>query len=180
MNNSSITLKDILMKPNDTSEGLTDSQWDTLSAKIKKEIKGIKWTLSKPDLTQKAAELLDIKIPDILINSWKKEEAIQKIIKESITSPEDTFYIELVEHTVKSEHQPYIEISVKGLPPKKINFLLSILCNLKGFILKIKGGEIREIQTGNCEVEGSFKYEDLTLAKKNFVPVKLPGTIHLQ
>lgn len=180
MNKSTVTLKDVLFKPSDKQIEQTDGQWNKLATKIKDEIKDIKWTASLPDLTQKAGELLDIKIPDILISSWKKEQAIKKIIKESIASPEEVFYIELVDHTIKSEHHPYIEIVVKGIPPKKIEFLVIVQFNLKGFILNIKNGVIKKIQTGSCEVEGYFKYQDLILAKKNLSSFKLPGIMPLQ
>jgi hypothetical protein len=65
----------------------------------------------------------------------------------------------------------------KGVVLKKIDFLLSILFKLKGFVLKIKDGKIEEIQTGNCQIEGTFKYQDITLARKELSPIKLPGTI---
>ncbi len=178
MSKLSTTLSDIFDVSRDDSSK-PDGQWDKLTAKIKEEIKDVKWPGSLPDISKKAGELLNIKIPDILVTSWKKEQAVQNIIGESASSPDETFYIELVEHTIKSEHHPYIELIVKGMALKKIEFLLSILFKLKGFVLKIKDGAIEEIQTGNCEIEGAFKYQDITLARKKLSPVKLPGTIHL-
>ena len=147
--------------------------------KIKEEIKGIKWTASAPELTKKAAELLNIKVPDILLDGWKKEEELKKILKESSASPDESFYLELIEHTIKSEHHPYIEIIIKGAPVKKIEFLVIISFNLKGIVLKIKEGVIKEIQAGTCEIEGEFAYQNLTLAKKNLSPLKLPLSVQL-
>lgn len=176
MSSPSVILSDIFGVSRDGSSQ-QDSPWDKLSGKIKEEIKDIKWPASLSGFSKKTGELLNIKIPDILVASWKKEQAVQDIIDESATSPDETFYIELVEHTIKSEHHPYIELIAKGMVLKKIDFLLSILFKLKGFVLKIKDGTIEEIQTGNCEIEGTFKYQDITLARKELSPIKLPGTI---
>ncbi len=179
MNNSSLTLQDVFFTPGEKTAEHNGNQWDKLESRIKEEIKGIKWTASAPELTKKAGELLNINIPDILIESWQKEQAIQKLIKESAASPGETFYIELIEHTIKSEHHPYIEIIFKEIPVKKIEFLLFVLFKLKGFVLKIKEGIITEIQTGSCEIEGEFTYQDIKLAKKAFSPLTLPGVIQL-
>ncbi len=176
MNNSTVTLKDIFYG-SENPPAKKEVQWDKLESKIKEEIKGIKWTASAPELTEKVDDLLNIKVPGILIEGWKKEEDLQKTLKESSASPDETFYLELFEHTIKSEHHPYIEIMIKGVSVKKIEFLVSISFNLKGIVLKIKEGVIKEIQAGNCEIEGEFDYQDLTLAKKKLSPIKLPGTI---
>ena len=49
--------------------------------------------------------------------------------------------------------------------------------NLKGFLLKIQNGAIREMQTGQCEAKGTIKYGGLTIAEKKLEPIKLPFSI---
>src|SRR5437899_2870689 len=43
------------------------AEWKTFQERISKEVKGVKWTAAMPDLAQKVCELLDIKIPNILV-----------------------------------------------------------------------------------------------------------------
>lgn len=179
MNDSSVTLYDIFDLSDEDTNNQTVNRWDKLASKIRDEIKDVKWTASIPELSQKIGDLLNIKVPDIFIASWKKEQELQKVINESESAPDEVFYVELAEHTIKSEHHPYIEIIVEEVQVKKIEFLLSILFKTKGFILKICNGLIEEIQTGNCEVEGTFGYKDLILAKKKLSPIKMPGKISL-
>ena len=163
------------MTKGSNQDGESGVQWKKLKEKINEEISEVKWTATVPDLTEKIADLLDIKIPEIWLASWKKQLEIRETIQDSIESPDKTFYVELAEHTINSEHRPYIEISLKEAVVKKFEFVLSAIFKLKGFVLKIKDGAINEIQTGNCRVEGSLKYQDLTLAKKELSPIKLPG-----
>jgi hypothetical protein len=143
------------------------------------EIHGVKWTAGLPDVMEKVAGLFDIEIPSIMLRAWKKSDEIEKAIEESKEAPETTTYVELIEHTVKSEHHPSVEIDVNGLPVKKLEFTVALSLTLKGVILKIQHGEITQMQTGSCEVMGTISYGTLELAKKQLEPFKLPGSIDL-
>src|SRR5262249_24608678 len=99
--------------------------------------------------------------------------------EESKNDPESARYLELVEHTITSEHHPYIEVRVKGAPVRKIEFTAQLLMRLKGFILKVQAGRIAEIQTGTCELEGTIEYKGLMIAKESLRPIGLPGSIQI-
>jgi hypothetical protein len=66
---------------------------------------------------------------------------------------------------------------IKDLPVKKIEFPVKLVFNLKGFVLRVKGGAITEIQTGACEVKGTVSYAGQVIAEKKLSPIKLPGSI---
>lgn len=172
------TLKEIFALTPETEQKDSKENWNKIKAKIDEEIKGIKWIKFTPDLVKNIGELLNIPIPDLFIDSWKKGKAIQDALSESKQSPEKTIEIELVDHTIESEHKPYIEIRIKGIPqPKKINFIIEVSFDLKGFILKIQNGSICEIQPGTCEITGTFKCENILIAEKKSETFKLPGSI---
>lgn len=172
------TLKDIFEDSLDYSQNGSKERLTDLKEQINKEIKGIKWVKITPDLVKNLGELLNIKIPDIFISSWEKGKAIQDALSESEQSPEKTIEIELADHTIESVHKPCIEIRIKGIPqPKKINFTVKVSFELKGFILKIRNGSICEIQSGSCEITGTFKCENILIAEKKSEKIKLPGSI---
>jgi hypothetical protein len=50
---------------------------------------------------------------------------------------------------------------------------------LKGFILKIQGGRIKAIHTGECQWTGMVRCEDLILAEEKGASFPLPGVIDL-
>ena len=66
---------------------------------------------------------------------------------------------------------------IKDLPVKKIEFLVKLVFNLKGFVLKVKAGAIEEIQTGACEVKGTISYAGQVIVEKKLTPIKLPGRL---
>jgi hypothetical protein len=155
----------------------SDDAWQAFQEKVGKEIKGIKWTATVPDLAPKVCELLDIKIPDVLATAWKKVTDIQAVMEKSKKTPDEIVYLELAQHTINSEHKPSIDVKIKGATVKKIELVIQLGFNLKGFLLKIQNGAITEMQTGQCEAKGTIKYGGLTIAEKKLAPIKLPFSI---
>jgi hypothetical protein len=155
----------------------SDDRWQAFQDKVNSEVKKIKWTATMPDLAPKVCELLNIKIPDVLITAWKKVKDIQAIMEKSKKTPDETVYLELAQHTIKSEHKPSIDVKIKGATVKKIEMVIQLGFDLKGFLLKIQNGAIKEVQTGQCEAKGTIKYGGLTVAERKLQPLKLPFSI---
>lgn len=176
MADSPTTLRDVFELPEPRAPERSSEGWKEFKGKIIKEVKGIKLA-SMPDLTKKFGELFDIPIPDIFLVSWKKANALQSLLEESRKSPETVMNIELGEHTIVSQHKPSIEVKIQNATVKKLEFTLRLGFILKGFNLKIQNGEIREMQTGVCEVKGTVEYDKLTIAEKKLAPITLPGSI---
>lgn len=170
------TLRQVFSLPEKESDPADDG-WQAFQERVNKEIKGIKWTSATPDLAAKVGELLDVKIPDVLITAWKKVKDIQAVLEKSKATPDETIYLELAQHTINSEHKPSIDVKIKGATVKKIELVIQLGFNLKGFLLKIQNGAISEVQTGQCEAKGTIKYGGLTVAEKRLEPIKLPFSI---
>jgi hypothetical protein len=173
---SAPTLRQIFELPEKDTDP-ADDRWQAFQEKVSKEVKGIKWTATIPDLAPKVCELLDIKIPDVLTAAWKKVADIQAVMEKSKKTPDETIYLELAQHTINSEHKPSIDVKIKGATVKKIALVIQLGFNLKGFLLKIQNGAITELQTGQCEAKGTIKYGGLTIAEKKLEPIKLPFSI---
>jgi hypothetical protein len=172
------TLRQIFELPEKDTDP-SDDRWQAFQEKVGKEVKGIKWTATIPDLAPKVCELLDIKISDVLAAAWKKVADIQAVLEKSKKTPDEIIYLELAQHTINSEHKPSIDVKIKGATVKKIELVIQLGFNLKGFLLKIQNGAITEMQTGQCEAKGTIKYAGLTIAEKKLEPIKLPFSIHM-
>ena len=154
-----------------------DDNWQAFRKKLAEETQGIKWTTAMPDLGAKIGELLDIKIHDMLLTAWKKVEAVRQALEESKQTPDKASYLDLSEHTVDYETKPFIEVKIKRASVKKLTLTVAVNLKVKGFGVKVQNGLIRELRTGKCEGKGLIKYEQLTIAEKEFEPIKFPFTI---
>lgn len=179
MSNSAITVREVFDVPEPGSPAESSPRWQTFQQWMGEEVKGIK-SAAMPDVAAKIAELLEIPIPGIFLTSWKKSDAIRELLDESRKTPEAIMHLELAEHTINSQHKPHIEIRIKNTCVKKIEFTLKLLFKLKGFILRIQNGVIREMQAGTCEIKGTLEYQGLAIVEKKLAPINLPATIPLE
>ncbi len=170
------TVREIFALPEKDTDPRSD-EWKEFQERIRKEVKGIKWTTAMPELAEKVCELLDIKIPNILVAGWKKAKELQTVLEKSKATPDEVAYLELAEHTINSDHKPSIDVRIKGATVKKIELGVQLGFKLEGFVLKIQNGDIKEIQTGQCEAKGTIKYGTLMIAEKKLEPIKLPFSI---
>ena len=172
------SLRDAFQVPEKASDKGTE-HWQAFQDKLKQETKGIKWTAAMPDLGAKICELLDIKIHDILMTAWKKADALRQALADSKTDPERSIYLDLAEHSIDYETQPFIDVKIKGASVKKITLTVMLNLKLRGFTLKVQNGAICEIQTGSCDGKGTIKYEKLAIAEKKLSPIKFPLMIKI-
>jgi hypothetical protein len=175
---SAPTLRQIFSLPEKETDP-SDDNWKAFQKKVAKEVKGVKWIASMPDLAPKVCELLDIKVPDVLISAWKKVQDLQKVLAESKNTPDKIVYLELAEHTIDYQTKPSIDVKIRSAVVKKLELPIQLGFKLRGFVLKIQNGRIREMQTGHCEARGTIKYGSLTVAEKKLEPIRLPLSIKI-
>lgn len=169
------TVREIFALPEPGSPEQSEG-WKKFEEKISREVKSIK-TASMPDLAAKIRELFDIPIPDIFLTSWTKANVLQNFLTESRKDPETVMELELAEHTINSQHRPHIEVCIKDTPDKRIDFTLRLIFRLKGFVLKIQDGAIKEMRTGRCDARGTLEYHGLVIAEKMLAPINLPAIV---
>src|SRR4030095_10212179 len=175
MSTQDVTLRQVFSLPEKDATDPEPDRWKSFQAAVSKEVKTIKWPAAMAAVAEKVCELFDVRLPDLFLISWRKADDIRKALAESKKTPEATKYLELVEHVTRSEHHPYIEARIGKAPVKKIEFKVKLTFGLKGFVLKIKAGEIEEMLTGRCEGEGKVDYAGLTIAEKRLSPIALPA-----
>jgi hypothetical protein len=123
--------------------------------------------------------LMNTRIEDILIPAWNKYLPLRKYRDKERYPPDKTVMVPIFEHTVRSEHQPYIELLINDQPVGRINFFISISLVLRGIILVVRDARIKEVKTGECSAKGKVSCEGILIIDKTSETVRLPGTISL-
>ena len=172
-----VTLRDVFELPTDGQPDAEPDRWKQVQERVRKELKDVKLPAKMHDLGPKICELFEVPLPNILVTSWKKIGSVQAIVEKSKQSPDEVMYLELAQHSINCEQKPHLEMRIKELPVKKIEFLVKLLFNLKGFVLKVQNGAIQEIQSGACEIKGTVSYAGQVIVEKKLSPINLPGRI---
>ncbi len=151
----------------------------SLKERLSTDAKEIRWPMAFKEVVKKINDLLNIRVLDILAAAWNKYRELLKYAERNKYSPDETFLVQLAEHTIKSVHHPYIEILINDKPLGKIDFEIVVSLALKGIILEIRDGKIKEILTGSCKGKGTIKCEKFLILEKETESFPLPGSISL-
>jgi len=184
MNNAALTLIDIFSRgPESLQVKFPDPESVKAISNLKDRLmqagSRITFPVAMDEVKKGAQALMNIKIEDIFISAWNKYLPLRKYRDKEKYPPDKTVMVPLVEHTVKSEHKPYIELLVNDQPVDRINFSITISLVLKGMILVVRDARIWEVKTGECSAKGKLSCEGVLLLDKTSEPVQLPGTISL-
>ena len=171
------TIGDVFELPKPDESDPEPDRWEAVQKRIKEEVKEVKFPAAFSDLGPKICELFNVPLPNVLVTSWKKVDDLRVRLERSRSAPDKVEYLELAQHTINCDQKPYLEMRLKDMPVKKIQFNVKLVFTLKGFVLKIQGGAIQEIQTGACEVKGTISYAGQVIVDKKLAPIKLPGTL---
>ncbi len=180
MDSSEITLDQFFAMKEDALSTIESSKgMEALKEKIQKESTTIKWPVALNEITKKVRDLLSISVIDIMVKAWNKYRELLKYTDKEKYPPDVSVLVPLAEHTIKSEHKPYLEILINDKAVSRIDFDINISLILKGIILKIQDGKIKEIKTGSCKGKGNVKLEDFVIMEKETESISLPGSINL-
>ena len=123
--------------------------------------------------------LLDIGLGDILVRGWNKSYTLRQQLQKSAKTPGKEIFLQLVEHKIKSTHEPYVALLKNGQEVARLPFSISVELTLQGAVLRIRDGAVREIQTGQIKGKGSVKLGGATLIEKELEPIGVPGTFEV-
>jgi hypothetical protein len=151
------------LDPNSPNVELADDA--TVSSEAKKQAGVIEWTAASSSLIPEIAKLLDIPLPDLLVDFWQKAEEVEAALESSKESSEP-IEVSLYDSETEVSFDPYIEVRLNGVAPgRKIPFKIVLPLAFKGVVLTIRKGSIVDVAGGECAIEGSIKLGAVTVAK---------------
>ncbi len=139
----------------------------------------LQWPGAAGEIAAKTTDLLDMPLSGILFKVWNRAGILKKYVDPEKYGPDEVFLVELLDHTVKSTHRPYIDIRVNETPVRKIEFDVVLELAVHAVVLKVQDAKIRAIQTGSVKGSGKLSWQGLVLGEKKDVTLDLPGTVEL-
>ena len=120
---------------------------------------------------------LDTGVSTILATVWNKRKEIQKYGDVAKYPPDKVNYVGLLPHDVKWSIEPTVRVSVNHGPYKDIKFTLEGKFHIEGMELRIQGGRIMGIHSGQWWLEGKLTSGKFTLAERKSDKQRLPGEV---
>ncbi len=135
------------------------------------------WPAALGEAMKKTDDLLDVSILEVLASAWTTAGILREYADAKKHPPNESTVVPLVTHTIKSVHNPYVELLIGEKPVGRVNFEADLELTLEGVLLTIRGGHIVEMRVGSCQASGSLSCEGITIAQTKSKPVMLPGFI---
>jgi hypothetical protein len=137
------------------------------------------WPDAFDEISRKVVDLLDMNLIDLLLGAWNKYQGLKKYLDKEKYPPTQSVLVPLGEHTVRSEHRPYVEVLINDEVVARITFQVALVFTVRGVLLLVQDGRIRSVKTGEIKGKGTVKCEEALLLEQDFRTVSLPGTVDL-
>jgi hypothetical protein len=178
-----VTLQQLLAAPEPGTwprEELERSrEFSGLRQALAAEAPALAWAGAFDKVAAEIPKLFQVSAADIMVKAWNNFRILFKYLNREHYPPDEVIYLELGEHTVKSEHHPHIEVILNGKTIKKIPFHILLSLTIKEVTLKIQDGKIKEITPVSCEGKGVCKLGEFVLLERKTGPVPFPAKIDL-
>ena len=122
-------------------------------------------------------EALDIPVADLLIGAWQRARDLRAALETTRESDGATVLVPLLAHAISSEHRPYVDVVVEGVPLARLVFPVKVEFRLEGVVVRVRQGRIAEILAGTVKVKGTVKFGDFVLFEKALAPISIPGVL---
>jgi hypothetical protein len=131
-------------------------------------------------LIKNLGELLSNDIPtEILAESWKKGKTLLQYCDKEKYPPDKKSLVPILQHTIKTSHEPSMEVSIHGQPIGSLTVKLEASFLIKGGMLEVQDGKIKKILTGDIEGTCRLQFMGVPIMEKKTV-FRIPGEYDLK
>lgn len=182
-NTTTLTLGNILLagttKVSDRlGAGLTQGpEANHIKAALTKAAPGLPLSVLLDGVSRAVQDVLDVPVTDVLVGAWERARDLRAALETTRRSPSASALVPLVAHAISSEHRPYVDVVVGGVPLTRLVFPVSVKFGLEGVVVRVQQGRITEILAGTVKIKGTVKFGDFVLFEKSLAPIPIPGAL---
>jgi hypothetical protein len=128
-------------------------------------------------ISKAVQDALDVPVADVLIGAWQRARDLRAAFETTRESANATVLVPLLGHAITSEHRPYVDIVVEGVPLARLVFPVKVEFRLEGVVVRVRQGQVADILAGSVTVKGTLKFGDFVLLERALAPISIPGVL---
>ena len=168
-------LSEKLAKTLDTSEEAAE-----IKAALAKAVPGLPLGPIVEGVSKGLHDALDVPISSVLGSAWNRARELRAAILQTRDSDKAAVLVPLLDHTITSEHRPYVDVMVNGAAIARLVFPLKLALQVEGAVLRVAKGRITDVMAGQLTVKATLKFAEFVLFEKALSPIPIPGTLPLE
>lgn len=153
---------------------------DEVMPEIKRRLAGVPgldWSTVASSIGAELYEALEIGLDQILVSAWQHHDPLVRALAPDRLPGHHVHLLPLAEHTVRTVHQPSVELLVSDRALARFRFDVNLALTLRGAVLKMRGRHVREISAGTCRGRGELSCGGVRLVEADPHPFALAGLI---
>jgi hypothetical protein len=175
-----LTLGEMLLKtPDEAKAVLERPALDEVRSRLAVRT-NLGWPTIAGACAQALQSALDVKLLDVLVGGWTKLVQLQAYLDRDRYPPAQLCPFPLVQHTIRSIHNPRVEVLLNEQPIEEIVFELEFLLTIEGIVLNIRDGRIVAIGSGTYAGGGALKFKGFVLCEVQTPKYEIPGLVGFQ
>jgi len=109
---------------------------------------------------------LDLPLADVLKSAWSSLVELQDYLDPAKHPPGESSHVRVGKHTVKSKHQPHLDVVLNSAKIGTIPFDVTFSLDITGSTFLVRAGRIWQATGSEFEGEAKIAYKGLQLVKK--------------
>jgi hypothetical protein len=169
------TLSEKLSKTLDASEEAAE-----IKAALAKAVPGLPLGPIVEGVSKALEDALDVPISSVLGGAWDRARELRAAILQTRDSDKAAVLVPLLDHTITSEHRPYVDVVLNGAAIARLVFPLTLALQVQGAVLRVAKGRIADVMAGQLTVKATLKFAEFVLFEKALPPIPIPGALTLE
>ena len=159
----------------DTSEEAAE-----IKAALAKAVPGLPLGPIIESVSKALQDALDVPISSVLGSAWNRARELRAAIRETRDSDKAAVLVPLLNHTITSEHRPYVDVMVSGAAIARLVFPLKLAVQVEGAVLRVAKGRMTDAMAGQLKGKATLKFAEFVLFDKALSPIPIPGSLALE
>ena len=168
-------LSEKLAKSLDASEEAAE-----IKAALAKSVPGLPLGPIVDGVSKALQDALDVPISSVLGAAWDRARELRAAILETRDSDKAAVLVPLLDHTITSEHRPYVDVVLNGASIARLVFPLTLALQIEGAVLRVAKGRMTDVMAGQLTVKATLKFAELVLLEKALAPIPIRGGLALE
>lgn len=136
-------------------------------------------SLAEREVAREADKLLSLDLFDLLIDGWKKYDALIDAARRTRDKPGTKEKVELATHQVKFSQPSKVEVFINGKSAGTLEVELSVAFKIAALRGVVSEARLIAIETGRCTVTGAIAVDGNELVERHRA-FDLPGTVRMR
>ena len=168
-------LSEKLAKTLDASEEAAE-----IKAALTKAVPGLPLGPIVEGVSKALQDALDVPISSLLGSAWNRARELRAAILRTRDSDKAAVLVPLLDHTITSEHRPYVDVMVNGAAIARLVFPLKVALHVEGAVLRVAKGRMTDVMAGQLTIKATLKFAEFVLFEKALSPIPIPGALPLE